>query len=145
MSSRIIRSVQLESIISLSSKVYKVVRTCLPIIRPGKDHLGRHCEGSKKKGKTKEAVGGTTSESGHDWTFQSHRGLWKTDRDGGSWLRDYRWCPKDPLGQGTDRSMFVFDCLYVSVGYQHLSAFDLRCLSVETTETFSRHVSDTGA
>ena len=34
-----------------------MVRTCLPIIRPCKNHLARHCEGSKKKGKTKEVAG----------------------------------------------------------------------------------------
>ena len=28
-----------------------------PIMRPGKDPLTRHCEGSKKRRKTKEAVG----------------------------------------------------------------------------------------
>ena len=35
----------------------EVVRTRLPTILPGKDHLARHCGGSKRKGKTKEAVG----------------------------------------------------------------------------------------
>ena len=34
-----------------------MVRTCLPIIRSNKDHLARHSEGNKTKGKTKEAVG----------------------------------------------------------------------------------------
>ena len=28
------------------------LRTCLPITRPGKDRLARHCEGSQTKGKT---------------------------------------------------------------------------------------------
>ena len=69
-----------------------LVKTILP---------ARHCEGSKEKGKTKEVVGRPRQKVDRT-TFQSHRGLWKTDRDGGSWLRDLQWCPYDPLGQATD-------------------------------------------
>ena len=79
-------------------KHFEVGRTCLLITQPGKvkDHLARRCEGSKKK----EEGGKAKSDSGQDWTLQSHRGPWKTHRDGGSWLRDHQWCPYDPLGQG---------------------------------------------
>ena len=60
--------------------VIYIIYICLPVIRSGTKDLARHCEGSKKKGETKGRGGKTTSESGQDWTFPSHRGLWKTDR-----------------------------------------------------------------
>ena len=34
-----------------------------------------------EEGEEKGSGGKTTPENGQDWTFQSHRGLWKTDRD----------------------------------------------------------------
>ena len=43
----------------------------------------RFCEGGKEKTKPKVSFGKTPSENGHDWTFQSHRGLWKTKN--GQW------------------------------------------------------------
>ena len=47
----------------------ELVWTCLLIIIcPGKDHLARHCEGSKTKGKTQDSGGKTTSCQGEDRT-----------------------------------------------------------------------------
>ena len=56
-------------------------------------------------GEDKGSGGKTTSDSGQDRSFQSHRRLWRTDRDGGSWLRDQRWCPNDPPSQAADRNI----------------------------------------
>ena len=57
-----------------------MVWTCLLIIRPGKNHLARHCV-EQEEGEDKGSVG-KTSESGQDWTFQSQRVV--EDRDGGA-------------------------------------------------------------
>ena len=89
------------------SEEKEAVRICLPIIRPGNDHLARKAlRGEQEEGEGDGSSAKTTSESGQDWTFWSHRGLWKTTsesgqgwtfwshrglwkktfRDGGSWL-----------------------------------------------------------
>ena len=46
--------------------------------RPGKCRPSRHCDRDEQDGGDKGSSGKTTSESGQEWTFQSHRGLWKT-------------------------------------------------------------------
>ena len=40
----------------------EVVRTCLPSIQPGKDHLARHCEGKREQAEDKGSDGKTTSD-----------------------------------------------------------------------------------
>ena len=35
---------------------YRMVRTCLPFTRPGKNHLAKHCESGKKTRQTEEEV-----------------------------------------------------------------------------------------
>ena len=42
----------------------------------------------------------TTSGNGQAWSSPSHRGQWRTGKDGGNWLRDRLWCPNDPRGSG---------------------------------------------
>ena len=52
--------------------------------------------GARRMGRQKERWVDT------NWTFQSLiQGLWKTDRDEGSWLWHHQWCPYDILGHGT--------------------------------------------
>ena len=55
-------------------------------------------KGTKRRGRRRKrrrkTSSQTTSESGQDRTFESHKGLWTTDRGGGSGLLDpLRWCP----------------------------------------------------
>ena len=106
----------------------EVVRTCLPITRPGTDHLARHCGGSKKKGKAKEAVRRQRQRVDRTGLSRVTEGCWRqtemeaagqgVDRTGlsrvteGCWRQTEmeaagcetrRWCPHDPPGKGTDR------------------------------------------
>ena len=86
----------------------EVVRTVMdmcvliPITQHGNDHLSRMLWGEQDEGGDQASGGKTTSGSEQDWTFQRHKWLWTTDRDGGSWLRYHRRCPYDPPGQWTD-------------------------------------------
>ena len=58
-----------------------VVWSCLPFIKSGQNHLTRHSERRKKKRSS-----------------PSPRGVWRTGKNGGNWLRNNLWCPKDPRG-----------------------------------------------
>ena len=82
----------------------EVIRACLPITRHGKDHLARHCEESKKTGKTKEAIRGADRTERSMVTDGCGR-----QTDGGSWLRDYWCCPYDPRGQQTGEGSWLRD------------------------------------
>ena len=63
-----------------------VVRSCLPFIRSGQNHLARHNE-MEKKLDPKKRGGKTTSEKGQTcWSFPSPRGQWRTEKNGGDWL-----------------------------------------------------------
>ena len=42
--------------------------------------------------------GKTTSGNEQAWSSQSHRGQWRTEKNGGNWLWNHRWCPNDPRG-----------------------------------------------
>ena len=42
--------------------------------------------------------GKTTSGNGQAWSSPSPRRQWRTGKNGGSWLRNYLWCPNDPRG-----------------------------------------------
>ena len=82
----------------------EVVRTCLPIIRPGKDHLARHCGGSLNEGKTKEVVLRQRQRVDTTGLSRDTEGCGRqTETEAAGCLRDRRWCPYDPTGQGTDR------------------------------------------
>ena len=40
--------------------------------------------------------GKTTSGNGQAWSSQNPRGQWRTDKNGGNWLRSHLLCPNDP-------------------------------------------------
>ena len=40
----------------------------------------------------RERGGKTTSGNGQAWSSPSPRGQWKTQRNGGNWLRNHLWC-----------------------------------------------------
>ena len=44
----------------------------------------------------------TTSANGQAWSSPSHRGQWRTGKNGGNWLQNHLWCPSDPRGEGID-------------------------------------------
>ena len=43
--------------------------------------------------------GQTTSGNGQAWSSPSPRGQWRTGKNGGNWLWNHQWCPKDPRGE----------------------------------------------
>ena len=75
-----------------------VVRTCLPFIGSGQNHLARHSE-KGEEGKAVRGRGGkTTSGNEQAWSLQSPRRQWRTGENGGNWLQNHLWCPNDPGG-----------------------------------------------
>ena len=46
--------------------------------------------------------GKTTAGNAQAWSLPSPRGQWKTEKNGGNWLRNHLRCPNDPCGQGID-------------------------------------------
>ena len=49
--------------------------------------------------------GMTTLGNGQAWSSPSHREQWRTGKNGGNWLWNHVWCPKDPRGWGIDEMM----------------------------------------
>ena len=73
----------------------EVVWTCLPFIRSGQDHMGRHSEKDKAD---RRRSGKTTSGNGQAWSLPSPRGQWRTGENGGNWLQNHLWCTNDLRG-----------------------------------------------
>ena len=57
----------------------------------------------REEDKTDRGRGGkTTSGNGQAWSSPSPRGQWRTEKNGGNWLRSHLWCPNNPRGKGID-------------------------------------------
>ena len=65
-----------------------VVWSCLPFIRSGQNHLARHSEGGEEDKADRGRGGKTTSGNGQAWSSPSPRGWWRTEKNGGNWLRN---------------------------------------------------------
>ena len=74
----------------------EVVRTCLPFIRSGQNHLARHSERGKKTRQTEEEVGKQRQEIDRPGVHQLPEGSGE-QKKGGNWLWSDLLCPNDPL------------------------------------------------
>ena len=54
----------------------------------------------RRQGRLKKRCVKTTSGIGQAWSSPDHKGQWKTDKNGGKWLRSHLRCPIDPRGSG---------------------------------------------
>ena len=59
-----------------------VVRSCLPFIRSGQNHLSRHSERREEDKADRRRGGKTTSGNGQAWSSPSPRRQWRTGKNG---------------------------------------------------------------
>ena len=55
-------------------------------------------QGTVKKGRRQDRQRKRWEDNIKAWSSPSPGGQWRTGKNGGNWLRNHLWCPKDPRG-----------------------------------------------
>ena len=74
----------------------------LTFIRSGQNHLARHREKGEEDKADRGKGGRTTSGNAQAVSSPNRRGQWRAGKNGGNWLRNHKWRPNDPGGEGID-------------------------------------------